>query len=225
LAFAMELGIKIQTQAHSRETTTQIRFLDGSLYLEVAEELETSYEATSNLDKDAVITLEHPRWYNGVLQEKPLEETAELARYKFTAFAQKRTVLTLLEKRQTSRYQEIRGLQGYQITEYLSQRLLSEASAQTLNGILERQAKIADLHNELHQNELERSKVRARMEDTRKNLEPLQRPEDSKLRQRLVRQLEELENAMQALEGRDAAIQKEQHTLEQEIVAAIARLR
>jgi hypothetical protein len=225
LAFAMELGIHIQTQTHSRETTTQIRFLDGSLYLEVAEELETSYEATSNLDKDAVITLEHPRWYNSVIVQKPLEETAELARYKFTAAAQKRTVLTLLEKRQTSRYQEIRGLQGYQIAEYLTQRLLSEVSAQVLNGILERQAKIADLQNELQQNELERGKVRARMEDTRKNLEPLNRPEDSKLRQRLVQQLEQLENVMQALEQRDAHIEKEQQALEQEIIAAIMRLK
>jgi hypothetical protein len=224
LAFAVELGIVVKTQTQNRETTTAIRFLDGSLFLEVAEELETTYEVTSNLEKDAVLTLEHPRWYNSALQKKPLEETGELARYKFVAVAGKRTVFTLLEQRQTTRHQEIRGLQGYQVAEYLAQRLLSQARAGVLNGILERQAKIADLHNELRQNDLERGKVRARMEDTRKNLEPLTRPEDGKLRQRLVGQLEALENAMQALEERDSQIQKEQQKLEQEIENVIARL-
>jgi hypothetical protein len=201
-----------------------LRFSDGSLFLEVAEELETTYEATSSLDKDAVITLEHPRWHNATLQQKPLEETLELARYKFNASAGKRTVFTLLEQRQTSRYQEIRGLQGYQIADYLARQLLSEARAGALKGILERQAKINHFHDELLQGSPERARVRDRMDDTRKNLEPLTRPEDSKLRQRLVGQLETLENAMQAFDEREKQIQKQQKTLEQEIVAEIARL-
>ncbi len=224
LAFAMELGIGILCQTTNRETTSRIYFHDGSMYLDVVEYLETTYEATSQLVTDAIITLEHPRWYNSSLETKPLEETLELARYKFVAIAQKRSKITILEQRSVSRYQEIRGLDGYSLKNYFEQHLLNDAALKSLSGIIERQAKIADLHHELQQNESSRGQVRARMDDTRKNLSALTSPQDAKLRQRLVKQLEELEDTMQARDTRDKAIIQEQQKLEQQITEAIGGL-
>ncbi len=224
LAFALELGISIVPQTTNRETTNRIYFYDGSMYLDVIEYLETIYEVTSQLAADAIITLEHPRWHNATLETKPLEETLELARYKFVATAQKRSVITILEQRSVSRYQEIRGLDGYILKTYFEQHLLNDSALKALSGIIERQAKIAALSHELQQNQNARGQVRARMDDTRKNLSALTSPQDAKLRQRLVKQLEQLEDAMQALDTRDTAIAEEQLKLEQQIAEALGKL-
>jgi hypothetical protein len=224
LAFALELGITITSQSNSRETTNRIFFSDGSMFLDVIEYLETTYETASQLSEDTIITLEHPRWYNSTLQTKPLEETLELARYKFTATAHKRNQTKILEQRSTNRYQEIRGLNGQILKTYFDQRLLDAKTLQALTGITERQARIADLQNELRLNENNRHQIRSRMDDTRKNLEPLTSPQDTKLRTRLVHQLEGLEDTMQALDARDKAVALEQQKLEQEISVAITKL-
>ncbi len=224
LAFALELGITITSQSNARETTNRIFFSDGSMFLDVIEYLETTYETSSQLSEDTIITLEHPRWYNSTLQTKPLEETLELARYKFMATAHKRSQTIILEQRSNSRYQEIRGLNGQILKTYFDQHLLDTKTLQALNGILERQAKIADLQNELLLNENKRNQIRNRMDDTRKNLEPLTSPQDTKLRTRLVHQLEGLEDTMQALDTRDKAIALEQQKLEQEISVATTKL-
>ncbi|MEY4531749.1 MAG: hypothetical protein RLZZ156_2470, partial [Deinococcota bacterium] len=210
LAFAMELGITMQTSSVNRETTTRIYFHDGGMYLEGLEYLETTYEASSQLSTDTIITLEHPRWYNSSLEQKPLEETLELARYKFSATAQKRTSFTILEQRLATRYQDIRGTNSAMLSAFLAQRLLNATTLKSLEAILGYQAKTVDLANEISKNETERSKVRSRMDDTRKNLEPLTSPQDAKLRTRLVQQLERLEDSMQSLENRDKAIVSEQ---------------
>jgi hypothetical protein len=224
LAFAMELGITMHTSSASRETTTRIYFHDGGMYLEGLEYLETTYEASSQLSTDTIITLEHPRWYNSTLEQKPLEETLELARYKFNAVAQKRTTFTILEQRLATRYQDIRGTNSAMLSSYLEQRLLNAATLKSLETILEHQTKIVDLINELSKNDIERNKVRNRMDDTRKNLEPLTSPQDAKLRTRLVQQLERLEDTMQDLENRDKAILSEQQKLETQIAEMIKRL-
>jgi hypothetical protein len=224
LAFAMELGIQINQQTSTRETTKRIYFSDGSMFLDVLEYLETTYEATSQLATDTIITLEHPRWYNAQLETKALEETLELARYKFVAIAQKRTSIIILEQRITNRYQEIRGLDAYTLQTYLDQHLLDTKTMAALKGIMERQTKILTLQNQVQQNETERNKIRSRMDDTRKNLVPLTNPQDTKLRQRLVTQLETLEDAMQNLETKDQRILAEQQKLEQEISQGIKNL-
>ena len=224
LAFAMELGITMQTSSVNRETTTRIYFHDGGMYLEGLEYLETTYEASSQLSTDTIITLEHPRWYNSSLEQKPLEETLEFARYKFSATAQKRTVFTVLEQRLATRYQDIRGTNSAMLSSYLEQRLLNAGTLKSLQAILLHQAKTVDLANEISKNESERSQVRRRMEDTRKNLEPLTSPQDAKLRTRLVQQLERLEDSMQSLETRDKAIVSEQQKLETQIAEMIKSL-
>lgn len=224
LAFAMELGITMQTSSANRETTTRIYFHDGGMYLEGLEYCETTYEASSQLSTDTIITLEHPRWYNSSLEQKPLEETLEFARYKFNATAQKRTVFTILEQRLATRYQDIRGTNSAMLSGYLEQRLLNASTLKSLQAILLHQAKTVDLANEISKNESERSQVRSRMEDTRKNLEPLTSPQDAKLRTRLVQQLERLEDSMQSLESRDKAIVGEQQKLETQIAEMIKSL-
>lgn len=224
LAFAVELGIKISSQVVQRSQTTKLSFKDSSLFMDIIEHQDTTYEALSQLEQDAVITLEHPRWYNSQLQQKPLEETLEFARYKLSAIAQKRTILTITETRLDTRYQDIRSLDAQTLQQFFAERLLDAATLKTLEGMQAKIYKISQLELELSHNQNEKSKVRQRMEDTRLNLVPLTSPQDVKLRQRLVTQLGTLEDAMQQLEQRDGLIETEKQKLEQEIDSIIKRL-
>ncbi len=224
LAFAMELGIRMAQQTNSRENTTGIVFRDGSMFLDVIEYLESTYEAQSQLATDAVITLEHPRWYNAELQTVPLEQNLEHARFKFVAVANRNTSFTILEQRSSQRYQEIRGIDGQLLSSYFDQHLLDTATMNTLKSILEFQTQINHLTWQIQNNEQERSKIRARMDDTRKNLEPLTTPADGKLRQRFVKQLETLEDGMLSLEQYDKKMLLEQQSLEQKITSALQKL-
>jgi chromosome segregation ATPase len=130
----------------------------------------------------------------------------------------------VLEKRVVARYEDVRGLNGQVLKQYLHDHLLEPRTFETLMTMLEHQAHVAALHTELQNLEREREQIRNRMNDTRQNLAALDAAKDSKLRSRLVGQLETLENAMNASEQRQQVIHTEISSFEAKISSSLQGL-
>jgi molecular chaperone GrpE (heat shock protein) len=224
LAFAVELGITVRHELRMREETSRLRFQDGSLFIDVIEFITTIYEAESALANESVLTLEHPRGYNATLETPSLESNLEFARFKFSVPARQKATFEVLEKRTLSRYQDVQGLNGQMLKHYLHDHLLEPSTFEALMTILEHQAHISALQTELQQLERDREQIRNRMNDTRQNLSALDAAKDSKLRTRLVGQLEALEDAMNAFDQRQQAIITEISSFESKISSSLQNL-
>jgi hypothetical protein len=224
LAFAAELGITVRSELRQREETSKLRFQDGNLFIDVIEFVTTVYEAESALANESVLTLEHPRGYNTTLETQATQSNLEFARFKFTVPANQKASFEVLEKRTISRYQDVRGLNGQMLKLYLRDHLLEPRTFEALMTILEHQAQIADLNAELIKLEQDREQTRGRMSDTRQNLGALDATKDSKLRTRLVDQLESLEDAMNALDQRQQEVKAKISSFESKISSTLLEL-
>ena len=217
LAFSVELGISVQVESNYREERRSLKIVDGSFFFGVVEFTETTYRATSELAKQCMLTIEHPRIGGTDLATEPTEQTLTEARFKLDLPARAIASLTIVERRDSSRYESIGGIQGTQLSAYFKERLIDQASFKVLSTVVESYAHIADLQREIVDSDEKRERVRARMDDTRKNLEPLDSTHDSALRMRFINQLEALEDDMVELDRQD-------RTRSDEIVDAEARI-
>ncbi len=224
LAFAAELGITMRFEIRQREETSKLRFQDGSLFIDLIEFITTVYEAESALANENILTLEHPRGYDTTLETTAIESNLEFARFKFAVPAKQKISFEVLEKRTVSRYQDVHGLNGQLLRQYLQHHLLEPKTFEALMKILEHQAQIADLNAEMIKLEREREQIRNRMNDTRQNLSALDAAKDSKLRTRLVGQLESLEDAMNAFDQRQQHITTEISSFESKISSSLTEL-
>jgi hypothetical protein len=224
LAFAMELGIALSVSTSVRQETVSISIRDGSLFVGIVDYIETKYRAVSQLPTESVVTIEHPRNYDSELVTEPSETTLDEARFKCRIAERGEVEFVVTEKRARENYENIRGINGWQLQQYLDGKLLSAKTHTALAAIIEQQARIETLIGEREQRQAERERVRARLEDTRENLAPLDATQDSKLRARFTTQLASLEDTMNALDVADEATTEQIASLERSINESVGAL-
>jgi hypothetical protein len=224
LAFAVELGVSVSSQAISREETRSVVVRDGSLFVGVVEYIETTYTVVSQLAQPCVVTLEHPRQYNAELETKAIESTVSEARFKCPVGSRATVESKIVEKRDRSRFESVRGIDGDRLQEFLNEKLLDRTLYDALSEVLTLQARVFTLEQSTEQRENEREKVRERMNDTRANLSSLDATQDSSLRERFVKQLETLEDRMVAFDTEDSDVAREVERLEHDIANELLRL-
>ncbi len=224
LAFAVELGVSVSSQAISREETRSVVVRDGSLFVGVVEYIETTYTVVSQLAAPCVVTIEHPRQYNAELETNPVESTISEARFKCPVGPRGTVAFNVIEKRDRSRFESVRGIDGNRLEHFLNEKLLDRTLYDALNALLELQARIFSLEQSTQQREDEREKIRERLDDTRANLASLDANQDSSLRERFVRQLETLEDRMVAFDTDDTEAASEVERLEHNIANELLRL-
>lgn len=224
LAFSVEFGIGVTVESAYREERRSLRIIDGSLFIGVLEYTETSYHAASDLAKQSVLTIEHARLYGTELLTTPVEDAPTEARFSLTVPAAAKATLTIIERRESSRYEAVSGLDGHRLAMFLNERLLDQATFDALSSLVEMYGRVQRLSEEDSEREEEREKVRARMDDTRQNLAPLDATHDSALRARFISQLQSLEDRMVALDRDDETALAEATDLEGQINDELRRL-
>jgi hypothetical protein len=224
LAFALELGIALAATTSVRQETVSISIKDGSLFAGIVDYIDTTYRAVSQLATESVVTIEHPRNHNSELVTKPTETTLNEARFKCRVGVRGDVEFVVTEKRARENYENIRGINGWQLQQYLDGKLLDAKVHATLATIVEQQARIETLIGEREQRQAERERIRARLEDTRENLAPLDATQDSKLRARFTTQLASLEDSMNALDVADEATTLQIGSMERSINESIQAL-
>jgi hypothetical protein len=118
----------------------------------------------------------------------------------------------------------VQGLDGFRLQQFLDGQLIDQAIFGRLQEILEMQARIQLAQQAIYDRDEERAKVRLRLEDARSNLAPLDAKEDSKLRERFLKQLESFEDQMVQFDEADVADISKIATLESSVSAAISGL-
>jgi hypothetical protein len=224
LAFAIELGIAMAVETTQREETVAIYVRDGSMFVETIDYINTLYRSVSQLAKPSIVTIEHPRNYNSTLVTEPLESTLNEARFNVPIVPHGKSELTVVEQRTRSSQQDVRGINGFTLKQFLDTKLLSDVAYGELSAILESQSRIESLIVEREKRDQRRTKTRARLEDTRGNLAPLDPVQDAKLRERFLNQLMSLEDTMRSLDTQDEQCTLEIASIEDSITTAIARL-
>jgi hypothetical protein len=224
LAFAVELGILVSVQSTSREETRSVTVRDGSLFVGAVEYIESTYTVDSQLAQPCVVTLEHPRQYNAELETKPVESTVGEARFKCPVAARAAADFTVVEKRDRSRWENVRGIDGHRLQSFLNDRLLDRKLFEELSQVLATQAEVFAIEQATIERENTREKVRERMNDVRANLGSINAVSDSSLRDRFVKQLETLEDQMVSFDEQDQASTAEVNRLEILVATELQRL-
>ena len=224
LAFAVELGISVSSEVRSREETRSVSVRDGSLFVGAVEYIESKYTVDSQLAERCVVTIEHPRHYNAELETVAIESSVGEARFKCPVDPRTSVDFLVVEKRDRSRYEYVRGVDGARLQSYLDNRLVDRKLFDELSGILTTQATIFSIEQATIEREADREKVRERMNDTRENLSSLDATDDSSLRKRFVKQLEAFDDEMLAFDTKDQTARSEIARLETLIANELHRL-
>jgi hypothetical protein len=197
---------------------------DGSLFVGAVEYIDTIYSVDSQLTAPCVVTIEHPLQYNADLETKPTESNASEARFKVPVASRAMAKFEVVERRDRSQYESVRGLNGDRLQSFLDERLLDRKLFNELSEVLTTQAAIFSIEQATIQREAKREKVRERMNDTRENLSSLDATDDSSLRKRFVKQLEAFDDEMLAFDTQDQTSREEIARLEALIANELQRL-
>jgi hypothetical protein len=224
LAFAVELGVSVSSQVTSREETRSVSVRDGSLFVGAVEYIESKYTIDSQLAQRCVVTIEHPRQYNAEMETKPVESTVGEARFKCTVPGRAAVDFTVIEKRDRSQYEGVRGIDGDRLQNFFDNRLLDRKLFDELSQVLTTQATIFSIGQATIERGNHREKIRERMNDVRANLGSINAVSDSSLRDRFVKQLETLEDQMVSFDEQDQTATAEIERLETLIATELQRL-
>lgn len=225
VAYAVELGVKVEEQPRSERRLHGVRIKDEYAIFDEYELSFRTYQITSTLSAPAEVTIEHARLagYELFKTRKPDEEGASFARWRVPCKPQARTAFTVGERRLVSRSEQVRGLTGAMLQRLLAEKLLDAATGQALEGVLDLYRQVGAAQGRLKQIERERETAYKQQRQIQGNLQPLGREGDEgMLRQRYVTTLNQIEDQLAALAAREAATQQEIAGLE---ARALERLR
>ena len=158
------------------------------------------------------------------LETVAIESSVGEARFKCPVGQRASVDFLVVEKRDRSRYEYVRGVDGARLQSYLDNRLVDRKLFDELSGILTTQATIFSIEQATIQREADREKVRERMNDTRENLSSLDATDDSSQRKRFVKQLEAFDDEMLAFDTQDQTARNEIARLETLISNELQRL-
>jgi hypothetical protein len=229
IPFAVEAGVTVERKVNQRsDPVTRGVIANGVLTLTYTQNLESLYALKSQITKDSVLYLDHPR--NGAykLTEPAKAEDEVDGHYRFRVELKAGQAGELKVRETMPSYSQISliGSPAETIRFYLQQRYLSDAARQLLTQLLASQGEI----NRLKQREAELAAERTRLTEdetrVRENLRVLRdTPAELELRKKYLGQLEKSESRLELIrdEAKQALAQRQQ--LEIELAKKVAEFR
>jgi hypothetical protein len=227
VAFAVELGIKVSEQQSWATRLERISVDQGFLLIQEYRSCHTQYEIISQLEKPVVVTLERDRLngYDFFDTIKPVSQTMTLARWQVDLASKSKLEFVVQERALQSRYEQVRNLTFKNLSEYLKNKFLDSSTFEALKGIRAIYASIETINVKINLLESERERIFSRQSQIQANLAPLARDGDEgRLRSKLVKELDESENRLKAIETETMSLKNLILKLEQDATNAIAAL-
>jgi hypothetical protein len=225
--YAVELGVSVAEEHGGERQTASVGVRGEYLLVEEWEVRHTRYRIASSLAEPTEVTIEQPLLRGYELHETPApaEQAQGLARWAVSCAPNAETGFVVQQRTKTARQEQIRGLSGQQLREYLRHRFLDEATFKALGGVLALYAQIRQAEQRQQQIEQERQRLYQRQQQTQQSLGPLGREGDEgALRTRYVTLLGELENRLGALAAEEERLRAEVQRLEQAAAQALKAL-
>ncbi len=229
LAVAVDLGVSVREESETTRETHQITIQNQYLLFHEYSTRRTKYEVSNSNAETIFLQIEYPRTQGFELLDMPAptETTEQHYRWQVEVPAGPggEAKFEVRERRLEQRYEQLAHLSYDNLAYYLRNRWLDEALGGGLRDLLNLYAERQRLQQRLNEIETERSRFMATQEQARKNMGGLKDSGDEgALRARYVRQLNESEDALAALESERTRLRADDATLEQRIQAQIAAL-
>ncbi len=223
LAIAVDLGITISEKPKTEQRTNRISLQNHYLLFEEYRWQEVTYEIQNTNSEGVDLLIEHPRDSEATLEPEsgtPEETTANFYRFKVAVPAgpDGNATHTIRERRLIYRHEQVRNLTYDALSNYLKNRWLDQALANSLRDFLNMQAQLQQLQQRRAGIDQEKNRLTAMQEQARKNMGGLKDTGDEgALRARYVKQLNESEDQLAALEKQRTTLTKEEEALNQRI--------
>jgi len=229
IPYAIEAGVSIDRKVNQRsDPVTKGTIANGVLTLTYTQNYESLYSVKSQIAKDSVLYLDHPKTANFKLAEpaKAEEEVDGHYRFRLELKAGQTSELKVRESMPAVSSISLLGTPAETIRFYLQQRYLSEGAKALLKELIASQGEI----NRLRARESELAQERARITEdetrVRQNLQVLRdTPAELEMRKKYLAQIEKAEARLDGIreEGRQAATTRTQ--LEAELSKKVQEFR
>jgi hypothetical protein len=216
IPYAVEAGVSIDRKVSQRsDPVTRGTIANGVLTLSYTQNYESVYSIKSQIGKDTVLYLDHPKTANFKLSEpaKAEEEIDGHYRFKVEVKAGQTLELKVRESMPAVSSVSLLGTPAETIRFYLQQRYLSEAAKAMLQQLIATQGEI----NRLRQRESALGQERTRITEdqgrARENLRVLRdTPSELEMRKKYLASIDKSEGRLEQIneEGRQAAAQRQQ---------------
>ncbi|MEO1290367.1 MAG: hypothetical protein AAFV93_21655, partial [Chloroflexota bacterium] len=202
--YAVELGIQISENKHTKNVTSGLNIHDKALWEQNYLIRTTSYKIENNTNDTQIVTIEAPILHNHELFEtrQPDTETANERRWQVSVDAQSTIAFVKTERYLQSNRVNIRNLKHNRLYEYLKQNWLDKQTFDYLSDILKLVENSRENQKLIQDNEREKEKIYRQQEQIRANLGALQPTgQEATLRNRLLNQLESTQDRLDAIEN------------------------
>jgi hypothetical protein len=225
--YAVELGISIQEEYSGERQTRGISVRDDYLLFQEWDVHHTLYRIHSTLAGAVDVMIEQalPQGYALTKTAAPVEQAQGLARWSVACPPGAETTFATHQRMETTRWERVRSITAQQLSDFLKNRYLDDATFQALSGVLEIYGQIETHNRRLQEIDRERNAIYRQQQQIQGSLGPLGREgEEGALRSRYVATLGELEDRLAALGSEEQRLSAENIRLEQEASARLATL-
>jgi len=227
ISYAVDLGTRITTAFDSKqEVVREIHLNRGILTIKSATEETATYTARNVDQKAKTLIIEHPlRAGYTLLNQKPMEKTAENYRFEVPLAAGATKTFAVSEEHINDEAYEITGLSPDILLVYIKNRTLSEEGRKELGRIAGQKQQIADNSAAIEDAGRQVRDLGTDENRLRENIRSLNSVSGQQQQvQDYARQLGALEQKLTGLRDREAELQKKKTALQHELGEMIASL-
>jgi hypothetical protein len=173
LAFAVELGIRVNETVSRTRTVVGLEIQGKYLHIQEYQDTQTAYELVNSTPDEQVVTVEQAKTAESDLVDTrpPDEETGEHRRWRVACPPSSRTEVQITERRELSRYEAVMDQQLVALSNYLEELALDGATREKLQEILRLRQAVTDVDQRMGKLRSEQKALVERQAGLRQNLE------------------------------------------------------
>jgi hypothetical protein len=220
VAYAVELGVRVQEATGSARRTSSLRIRGTYLQVEEWDQRWRDYRLSNSTERPVRVLVEHRRSAHYELVETPEPEEQSEGHYRFKVLvpAHGEATLRVQERRLLSRQEELRQQSAAGLQRFLREGLIDRITHDRVVEMLTLWEQIAQYTRRLQELDQERQRIYQAEQQIRGNMAALsQTGKEGELRARYVEQLAASEEQLKALAQHEAATKAEIARLEAEI--------
>jgi hypothetical protein len=227
LPYAVELGVRVTERYEQRSNTTGLSIKDAYFVYEEFTNQQRVYILENTTAKPLTITVEEAIKSGWELFEtrSPDVETANERRWRANLPARGKTEFVVKDRMRTYRREEVRRMDAQKLQQFTKNRWLDNATLKQLSTLLDTLAKIEQARAKQKELAAEVKILYERQEQLRANLGALQATgQEATLRKRMLGQLEDSQNRLEAVERETADLARQVTEAEARVTTIIADL-
>ncbi|MGJ3239016.1 MAG: hypothetical protein ACFE0Q_09965 [Anaerolineae bacterium] len=227
LPYAVELGIKVTEEARQERVVNGIKIEQQALFEQIAHMETVRYIIENHTNQAQTVTIEAPihNGYELYNTREPDRTSGEMRRWRVHVEASGQAVFTRQERLLQFERREIYNLQYQRLAQYLNNKWIDDTLYQQLSNILEAVQNINNAQERQAQLDSEQQTLYERQEQLRANLGALQATgKEAHLRNRLLQQLEQSQDQLEAIERERQVLQQTIISQEELIASQLANL-